>query len=236
MGRRKPQRQVLIEEADAKIDGAELPFYGFPADSGFEINFAKRLYVDWGASEDENSPEWETLYSRRIGRRTVFHQRSRITKRARLTSCLNTSDTKESSEDKTMLVFRTMKSATHAHTVTAEKKAMRKLRKHLDATQWRSYTLTGMFTELSKRSGVYYIFRKVAPTIACRIVGSKNGVLIKPFLTLCMHPVGYTAFSGTGCMCPTDDVISHLLLMRSDEHLYWKKATHHQVDETVSML
>lgn len=36
---------------------------------------------------------------------------------------------------------------------------------------------------------------------------------------LCMHPIGYYADSWAGALCPTDDVITHLLLMRSEAGL-----------------
>lgn len=236
MGRRKPQLRVLEQEAEIKQEGIELPFYGFSADSGYDIDFATRLCADLGYSKMGTTLEWETLYSRNLGKKTICHQRSRITGRARSRSYPNAFGHEESSATKMMIAYRTMQSANSAHTITAERKAMRKLRSHLNATQWRMYVLTGMFTEPSRRSGMYYIFRRVAPTIVCRISADKDGVYMKPFLTLCMHPVGYTAHSGTGCMCPTDDVIAHLLLMRSDEHLYWKKSVHHQVSEEVSIL
>ncbi len=236
MGRRKPQQRVLEQEAEIRQKGVELPFYGLPADSGFDINFATRLCADWGDSEMSTIPEWETLYSRNLGKKTIYHQRSHVTGRARSRSDQNLFGNEESSVTKTMLAFRTIDSASSAHTVAAEQKAMRKLKTHLNTAQWRRYVLTGMFTEPSRRSGMYYIFRRVAPTVVCRIFADKDGFYIKPFLTLCMHPVGYTAHSGTGCMCPTDDVIAHLLLMRSDEHCYWKKSVHHKITEAVSLL
>jgi len=236
MGRRKPQQRVLEQEAEIKQEGIELPFYGFPADSGHDINFATRLCADWGDSEIGTPPEWETLYSKNLGKRTVCHQRSRKTGRARSKSLVNVFGHELGSVTKAMVAFKTMTAASSAHTITAERRAMRKLKSHLNATQWRTYVLTGMFTEPSRRSKLYYIFRRVAPTIVSRICADEDGIYLRPFLTLCMHPVGYTAHSGTGCMCPTDDVIAHLLLMRSDEHLYWKKSVQHQVGEAVSML
>lgn len=236
MGRRKPQRDILVYEAEVRQEGRGLPFFGLPADSGYEIDFAKRLLGEVDDSESLNPPEWETLYSRDCGKKTLYHQRSRITGRARLQSEQNLFKDEQDNVTRTMVMYRTIHSASSAHTVTAERKAMRKLRTHLSASQWRMYVLTGMFAEWSKRSGVYYIFRRVAPTVVCKMVASEEGMYLRPFVTLCMHPVGYTARSGTGCMCPTDDIIAHLLLMRSDEHLYWKKSVHHQVSEVVSFL
>ncbi len=236
MGRRKPQMRVLEQEAEIRQEGIELPFYGFPADSGYDINFATRLCTNWGDSEVDTHPEWETLYSKNLGKKTIYHQRSRVTGRARSKSVVNFCGQDQGSATKTMIAFRTMNAASSAHTIAAERMAMRKLKSHLNTTQWRTYVLTGMFTEPSRRSGMYYVFLRVAPTIVSRICADNYGIYLKPFLTLCMHPVGYTAHSGTGCMCPTDDVIAHLLLMRSDEHLYWKKSVQHQLGEAVSML
>lgn len=36
-------------------------------------------------------------------------------------------------------------------------------------------------------------------------------------------------YGGThaGAMCPTDDVLAHLLLMRGDERLFWSRANQH---------
>jgi len=31
-------------------------------------------------------------------------------------------------------------------------------------------------------------------------------------------------------MVPTDDVIAHLMLMRADEHGFWKRANQHPLD------
>lgn len=236
MGRRKPQQQVLNQENEITQEGAPLPYFGFPADSGFDISFATRLCADWGDSQVSELPEWESLYFRNVGNKTIYHQRSRVTGRARSWSYISEFGQDISSVTKMLIAFNTLQSASTAHTITAERKAMRKLRSHLNATQWRMYVLTGMFTETSRRSGMFYIFRRVAPTIVSRLCVDKDGKYMKPFLTLCMHPVGYTAHSGTGCMCPTDDVIAHLLFMRSDEHLYWKKSVHHKISETVSLL
>jgi hypothetical protein len=44
---------------------------------------------------------------------------------------------------------------------------------------------------------------------------------------LCMHPIGHFQETFSGAMCPTDDVIAHLMLMRADEHHFWKKSNIH---------
>lgn len=42
-----------------------------------------------------------------------------------------------------------------------------------------------------------------------------------------MHPIAYYADSWAGAMCPTDDVIAHLMMMRGDEAMLWKRCNHH---------
>lgn len=114
--------------------------------------------------------------------------------------------------------------------VTAELTAQETLREHVNETQWRSYILAGTFIETSKRSGVKYIFRKLRPTVAIREVGDGFRCLA----VLCLHPLGYYQETWCGTLAPTDDVLSHLLLMRGDERKYWAKAEHHRPWETES--
>jgi hypothetical protein len=81
------------------------------------------------------------------------------------------------------------------------------------------YQLTGSFIETSARSGVTYLFRRCRPTVAFR----NDRVLC----TLCLHPIGYYDETHAGSMCPTDDVIAHLLMMRADEPFFWRRANQH---------
>lgn len=85
------------------------------------------------------------------------------------------------------------------------------------------YLLTGQFLEHSPRSGITYMFRKLRPTIATK-EGPDGRMRI--LTCLCLHPIGYYEQTWAGAMCPTDDVIAHLMLMRGDEHRYWKDANH----------
>lgn len=93
------------------------------------------------------------------------------------------------------------------------------LRKH----QMQQYLMTGMFLESSKKSGVMYLFRRLKPTVAFSMRGEEVRILAG----LCMHPIAYYADSWAGAMCPTDDVIAHLSLMRGDEHMFWKRCNQH---------
>jgi hypothetical protein len=88
---------------------------------------------------------------------------------------------------------------------------------------FKMYMLTGMFLETSERSGITYVFRRLKPTVALK----PNVGYMRILCTLCLHPIAYYAGSWAGAMCPTDDVIAHLMLMRADEHMYWKRANQH---------
>ena len=87
-----------------------------------------------------------------------------------------------------------------------------------------SICLPGMFAERSKRSDVSYIFRRLRPTIALK-AGKDDRM--RCLAALCMHPIGYYDGSWAGAMCPTDDVIAHLMLMRGDEHMFWRRSNQH---------
>lgn len=89
--------------------------------------------------------------------------------------------------------------------------------------QFKQYLMTGMFLETSPRSGVTYLFRKLRPTVALSTRTEETRILA----ALCMHPIAYYADSWAGAMCPTDDVIAHLAMMRGDEHMFWKRCNQH---------
>lgn len=107
--------------------------------------------------------------------------------------------------------------------IDTEMQAMKKLRSLVKPHIYKYYLLTGAFIETSPRSGVTYIFRRSRPTIA--LTNENDHVRI--LTTLCLHPIGYYKGTWSGTMVPTDDVIAHLLMMRGDEHYFWKKANHH---------
>jgi hypothetical protein len=109
--------------------------------------------------------------------------------------------------------------------VAAEMRAIKKLRRHVSDAQWRAYVLTGTFAEGSLRSGTGYIFRRLRPTIAFSLSTGR-------FLAaLCSHPIGYYDDTWAGAMVPTDDLLSHLLLMRADEHYFWRISNQHPAQE-----
>lgn len=107
--------------------------------------------------------------------------------------------------------------------IEQEGRALQLLGTMLRHRAFKQYLLTGSFIETSKRSGIAYMFRKLRPTLAISMRGDEARVLC----SLCLHPVAYYAGSWGGAMCPTDDVIAHLALMRGDEHMFWRRANQH---------
>lgn len=125
------------------------------------------------------------------------------------------------------MLFNTMR-ATTAWTTDAEFTAVEKLATMIPEHLWQAYMLTGAFLETSRRSRVTYFFRRCRPTIAIRDE--------RMLCTLCLHPTGYYEGTFAGSLCPTDDVIAHLLLMRGDEPLFWRRANQHAPDQPESGL
>lgn len=115
--------------------------------------------------------------------------------------------------------------ASDAWGIEQEKNAVDTLGTLLRHRQFKQYLLTGMFMERSKRSGVHYLFRRLRPTLA--ITERGKGSRLKVLCALCLHPIGYYADTWAGSMTPTDDVIAHLMLMRGDEHMFWRRANQH---------
>lgn len=116
--------------------------------------------------------------------------------------------------------------ASDAWTIEQETKALELLKTLVRPRQYSMYFLTGAFLESSDRSGVMYVFRKLRPTIALSL-RDPDKKTTKILCTMCMHPIGYYQGSWAGAMCPTDDVIAHLVLMRGDEHMFWRRCNQH---------
>lgn len=91
---------------------------------------------------------------------------------------------------------------------------------------FKQYLLTGMFLETSKRSGLTYLFRKLRPTVVLD-ARDKQANSTRVLCCLCMHPIGFYNDTWAGAMTPTDDVISHLMLMRGDEPMLWRRSNQH---------
>lgn len=93
--------------------------------------------------------------------------------------------------------------------------------------QFKQYMLTGMFMEKSQRSKLTYLFRRLKPTVVLDAKSERPDQPTRILCCLCMHPISYYEGSWAGAMCPTDDVIAHLSLMRGDEPMYWRRANQH---------
>lgn len=107
--------------------------------------------------------------------------------------------------------------------VEQESAALRLLGTLIRPHAFKQYLLTGMFLETSQRSRITYIFRRLKPTVALR----NDGEEVKVMCALCLHPIAFYEGSWAGAMCPTDDVIAHLSLMRGDEAMFWRRANQH---------
>jgi hypothetical protein len=115
-------------------------------------------------------------------------------------------------------------SASAAWGIEQEANAVQLLATLLTHHQFKSYMLTGMFIEQSVRSGLFYFFRRLKPTVATS--GATGSMRI--LAVLCSHPIAYYAGTWAGAMCPTDDVVASLSLMRGDEHMLWKRSNQHR--------
>jgi len=113
--------------------------------------------------------------------------------------------------------------ASDAWGVEQEHNALMTLGTLIEHHKFKKYLLTGSFMEQSTRSGVHYLFRKLRPTVAIRAEGEHLRILC----AMCMHPIGYYEGSWGGAMVPTDDLIAHLMLMRADEPMFWRRSNQH---------
>jgi hypothetical protein len=109
--------------------------------------------------------------------------------------------------------------------IEQESKAIDLLGTLLKHHAFKTYLLTGSFLERSKRSGVTYLFRRLKPTVA--IAADERTGTTRVLCSLCLHPIAYYSGSWAGAMCPTDDVVAHLMLMRGDEAMFWRRANQH---------
>ena len=107
----------------------------------------------------------------------------------------------------------------------SELEAGRKLASLISPEDYECYVVTGALSVTGK-SGTLYIIRKSRPTLAFA-----QEPRMKALCALCMHPLGYFSSSWMGAMPPTDEVVAHLLMIRSDEHYFWRKANQIPFDE-----
>lgn len=113
----------------------------------------------------------------------------------------------------------------------AELNAQKRLFATLTQEQKSLYIVGDSFLEIGK-SGVVYWLRKSKPTLALRYdEGSES---LRPLCALCLHPVAYYTYTWAGVLPPSDEVLTHLLMIRASEHFYWKKANQIPIEETNS--
>lgn len=114
----------------------------------------------------------------------------------------------------------------HAWGLEQESRAIQTLGTLLRHHIFKSYLLTGMFLETSKRTGLTYVFRRLRPTV---VIDAKvpEGQSIRVRCALCMHPIAHYEDTWAGAMTPTDDVIAALMMMRGDEPMFWRRSTQH---------
>lgn len=130
--------------------------------------------------------------------------------------------------------------ASHVWGLEQEGRAVNTLGTLLRHHAFKAYLLTGSFVERSKRTGLFYMFRKLRPTLVMQKRGPisyeigetsarrvRNPDELHIVCCLCMHPIAYYAQSWAGAMCPTDDVIAHLMMMRGDEPMLWRRSNQH---------
>jgi len=123
-----------------------------------------------------------------------------------------------------------------AWSVEAERRALDRLRTLIPERKWAQYFMVGGFVEPSTRSGLRYWFRRQRPTVVFRRAREADEEL-SILCALCLHPVAYYEHTWCGAMVPTDDVIAHLLMMRSDEHKFWGRANQHSaIDPEAGLL
>lgn len=116
--------------------------------------------------------------------------------------------------------------ASEAWGIEQESNAIHLLGTLLKHRPFKQYLLTGMFMERSPRSGLTYLFRKLRPTVVIDARG-EGPESVRVLCCLCMHPIAYYEGSWAGAMTPTDDVVAHLMMMRGDEHMFWKRSNQH---------
>jgi hypothetical protein len=134
-------------------------------------------------------------------------------------------------DDRLSFTLRTLQAAA-VWPIEAEQEAHKKLASLIPGELFELYELTGHFPEISKRSQLTYLFRKGRPTIVLR--ETKEG--FRELCALCLHPIGYYGDTWAGVMCPTDEVMAHLLMMRGSEEKLWANANQHPLDHPAAGL
>lgn len=113
-----------------------------------------------------------------------------------------------------------------------EDKAQRKLKAMATLDEYEEYMLTGDITVIGKQTKLMYVIRRLRPTLIYR--NRDNELQTTRCLgALCMHPVGYYDGTWAGVLCPTDDVMAHLLMIKTDEKEFWNKSVFHNTSDAM---
>lgn len=127
------------------------------------------------------------------------------------------------------LLCNTLASRVQYTMAAAEIQAQRRLFEALSQVQRETYIVADAVVERG-RSGLRYLIRKDRPTLAVREIDEVGSVLC----ALCLHPVAYYTETWAGVMPPSDEVLAHLLMIRADEHFYWRRANQIPLDYATS--
>jgi hypothetical protein len=122
-------------------------------------------------------------------------------------------------QDRFRIMMDTIAHRNSKTSLSAERKAHELLLSKLSPRQQDIYFLNQVIFENGK-SGLTYIIRKNRPTLAMRREAGGYRIIS----ALCLHPYGWFKNSWAGVLAPSDEMIFHLLYIRSDEHWYWKKS------------
>mgnify|MGYP001601849445 CR=1 FL=1 len=133
----------------------------------------------------------------------------------------------EPAAERLTLALRSLEPAARAWSIEAEMRAFDKLGELIGPHRLKLYYFTGSFPETSSRSGVTYLFRRLRPTLALR--PGPEGTM-RCLAALCAHPLAFYERTYAGAHVPTDDVIAHLLMIRGDEHRFWRTCNQHPIE------
>lgn len=209
-------RQLLAGIANARDDWAGIPMPLEGQQLAIEPRFPHAKFLQGVTQAKDEPPPGDVRirnrwYSRRLRCEVVVYEEAGRVRVAMLPSNQVECDLK------------TMDAA-RAWGLEQEARALSLLDTLISDHAMHSYVLAGSFLETSRRSGITYLFRRLRPTVA--IAAEAEG-FSRVLACLCLHPIGYYTESWAGAMCPTDDVVAHLMLMRGDEHLFWKRSSQH---------
>lgn len=110
--------------------------------------------------------------------------------------------------------------------IEAETRAHGLLKSILDSDElYNMYLLHGCI--IHRSSDTIYVIRKGFPTLVFKAVDVEGVEHVKFVGGLCAHIEATAQGMFAGSHCQTDDVIAHLLLLRSNETAFWEQANFH---------